>query len=174
MSSEISLLTLSEMLKLYASRTKLMLEIKTDKADRVSGRHLELTEIVLKELKHPNIVPHLDNIFVLSFDSEALKIAYQNSPHLKYVLNLSDSDLEPTGHTSIMRQPDSETDYLYAVCVNRKYLSEKLVCYAHHTKKRVMTYACNTAKQAQKAISLKADVLMTDKPGFLTQWRQMC
>ncbi|HAO23011.1 MAG TPA: hypothetical protein DCQ37_22705 [Desulfobacteraceae bacterium] len=169
LSPEKQMLTLSETLKLYAHRTRLMLEIKSDASDRSSGRHPELTDKVMAELRNPKITPCLDNIFILSFDTEVLKSAYQKFPDLKYVLNLSDSDTEPTGPTSIIRQPRSETDYLYAVCVNRKYLSEKLVKFAHHSQKQVMTYTCNTAKQAQQAISLNADVVMTDKPGWFTR-----
>jgi len=216
LSPEKQMLTLSETLKLYAHRTRLMLEIKSDASDRNTGRNLELTDKVMAELRNPKITPYLDNIFILSFDAEVLKSAYQKFPDLKYVLNLSDSDTEPTGPTSIIRQPHSdtnslstppnppapfpereggdistplsfqgrgwgrgalianhsETDYLYAVCVNRKYLSEKLVKFAHHSQKQVMTYTCNTAKQARQAISLNADVVMTDKPGWLTRLEQ--
>jgi len=154
---------------LYAHRTRLMLEIKSDTSDRISSRHLELTDNVITEIRNPNITPYLDNIFILSFDVEVLKSACQQFPDLKYVLNLSDSDTEPTGPTSIIRQPRSEIDYLYAVCVNRKYLSEELIRFAHYSQKQVMTYTCNTEKQARQAISLNADVLMTDKPGWLTR-----
>jgi glycerophosphoryl diester phosphodiesterase len=163
------MLTLSETLNRYAHRTYLMLEIKSDTTDRTSGRHLELTDKVIAELRNPNIAPYLDNIFILSFDTQVLKAAYRQFPGLKYVLNLSDSDADPTGAKSVMQLPHSEIAYLYAVCVNRKYLSEKLTRFAHHSKKQVMTYACNTLKQARHAISLNADVLMTDKPGWLTQ-----
>lgn len=168
-SSEEPMLTLTETLNRYAHRTRLMLEIKSDDADRISGRHLELTDNVMAEIRNPNITPYLDNIFILSFDTEVLKSAYRQFPGLKYVLNLSDSDADPTGPKSVMQLPRSEIGYFYAVCVNRKYLSEELVRFAHHLQKQVMTYTCNTLKQARQAMSLNADVLMTDKPGWLTR-----
>jgi glycerophosphoryl diester phosphodiesterase len=162
------LLTLSETLRLYAHRTCLMIEIKSDKADRTIGRNLELAERVMKELEYPCITPYLHNIFILSFDADVLKFASQKIADLKYVLNLSDSDECPTGHTSVIGQPRTETEHLYALCVNLKYLSEELVAYAHDLQKKMMTYTCNTVKQVKKAVSLNTDVLMTDKPGWLT------
>jgi glycerophosphoryl diester phosphodiesterase len=160
------LLTLAETLSLYAHRTKLMIEIKSDPADRKSGRHLELADAVLTELDTPKIRKHLDNIYVLSFDSEVLKYAYQKSPKIRYVLNLSEDD-SPTSFKHILTQPRSEINYLYALCVNKKYLSEELVEFCRKLKKQIMTYSCNTLKQLNRVMSLTADSVMTDKPRWL-------
>ncbi len=161
------IVTLSEILALYAHRTKLMIEIKSDPEDRKSGRHLELTDLVLKELDNPNIRQHFDNIYVLSFDSDVLKYAYHQSPKIRYVLNLSEDD-SPTSFRNILIQPRSEINYLHALCVNQKYLSSELVEFCRKLKKQIMIYPCNTRAQLNRVLALTADVVMTDKPGWLT------
>lgn len=160
------LLTLSETLSLYAHRTRLMIEIKSDPADQKSGRNLELTDLVLTELNKPNIRKHLDNIYVLSFDSEVLKHAYQKSPKIRYVLNLSEDD-SPTSFKHIFKQPLSEINYLYALCLNRKYLSQEMIKPCRKSKKQVMTYSCNTLTIFNKAMLAGTDVIMTDKPSVI-------
>jgi len=164
------LLTLEKTLQQYAHRTRLLIEIKSGKADQVSGKSLELTDKVLKEIENPVIQAHKENLFILSFDPEVLKFAFKKAPNLKYVLNLDDSDQSPTSSLSIITLPHSETDHLYALCVEEKYLSEKLVTYTHNLQKLVMTYTCNMTRQVEHALSMNADAIMSDKPGWLTDF----
>ncbi len=164
------MLTLEKTLRQYSHRTRLLIEIKSREADRLSGRSLELTDKVLKEIENPAIQANQENIFILSFDPEVLKFAFQKAPNLKYVLNLSDSDQDPTGPNSVISLPHSETDHLYALCLDEKYLSERLVAYAHNLQKRVMTYTCNMTRQVEHALSMNVDAIMSDKPGWLTDF----
>lgn len=160
------ILTLNKTLSLYAHRCKLMIEIKSDPGDRKSGRHLELTDLVLKELDKTNVRQHIDNIYILSFDAEVLKHAYRKMLKIRYVLNLSEDD-SPTSFGNILTQPLSEINYLHALCVNQKYLSSELVEFCRKLKKQIMIYPCNTLKQLNRVLALTSDVVMTDKPGWL-------
>ena len=108
------LMTLRENLELYASRTRLMVEIKSRKHDRESGRSFETTLNVLKELERPEIQKHAEKIFILSFDPDALKLWFEHAPQYKYVLNVSDEPGGPTGYQSIVERPYSETGHLFA------------------------------------------------------------
>ena len=74
------LMTLRENLELYASRTRLMVEIKSRKHDRESGRSFETTLNVLKELERPEIQKHAEKIFILSFDPDVLKLGFEHAP----------------------------------------------------------------------------------------------
>ena len=161
------ILTLHETLSLYSRSTRLMIEIKSRKQDRMSGKSLELTDNILKVLETTAFRNHRDNIFILSFDPDVLKYAFRKAPGLKYVLNLSHSRWEPTSPAAILQQPRPETDHLHALCVKEKFLSQDLVSYTHKLQKLLMTYACNVAKQVNKALSMNVNVIITDKPGWL-------
>ncbi len=163
-------LRLDETLKTYAHRTRLMIEIKSYKPDQISGRSLELTLKVLEEIRKPQFKKYIENIFILSFDPDVLKLAHDTAPELKYVLNLSDKAYDPTGHVSIRNTSASEIGHLYGLCVSVKNLSEDLTAFAHDQQKKMMTYVCNNAGQVKKAMELNADVIMTDHPGWLTKY----
>jgi len=161
------ILTLQETLSLYSRSTRLLIEIKSRKQDRMSGRSFELTDNILKAVETTAFRNRRDNIFILSFDPDVLKYAFRQAPGLKYVLNLSRSSEELTSPAAIMRQPRPETDHLYALCVQEKFLSQELVSYTHKLQKLLMTYSCNVTKQVNKALNLNVNVIITDKPGWL-------
>jgi glycerophosphoryl diester phosphodiesterase len=165
-----SLLTLSETLMSYAHRTRLLIEIKSYKPDRISGRSFELTLKVLEEIEKPQFNNCLDNIFILSFDPDVLKFAHDHAPELKYVLNLSDNAGDPAGYVSIMIADKSNIGHLHGLCVSVKNLSQDLTTFAHDHQKKMMTYVCNNAGHVKKALELNADVIMTDHPGWLTKY----
>ncbi len=162
------LLTLGELLRSYAHRTRLMIEIKSRASDRFSGRSFQLTRKVLHELHKPGLVNYRKNIFILSFDPEVLKLGHREAPEFNYVLNLSDRARDPTGYLSIQHADPLETHHLYALCVRLNYLSEKLVSFAHSQGKKVMTYVCNNAGQVDLALKFNADAVMTDDPQWIT------
>ena len=164
------LLTLRETLARYAPRTRLMIEIKSHKRDRQSERWSEMTRKVLEELEKPELKNFKNNFFILSFDPNVLKLAFQNAPEYKYVLNLSDKPGDPTGYNSILGSPSSETDHLFAFCAAVKSLSEPLVEFARKKEKLVMTYVCNSSRQVARAMSFGVDAIMTDRPGWLTKF----
>jgi glycerophosphoryl diester phosphodiesterase len=164
------LLTLAETLELYAHRTYLMIEIKSRKPDQRSGRSSALTLKVLEELKKQRINHSWDNIFILSFDPDILKLAHDHAPELKYVLNLSDKINAPTGHVSIRKTHESDIRHLYGLCAAVKNISKDLTAFAHDHQKKMMTYVCNNARQVKRALNLNVDVIMTDNPGWLTEY----
>ncbi len=163
------LITLGETLSRYAPRTRLMIEIKIFESDRRSGRWSELTTRVLEELDKPELKNFRDNMFILSFDPNVLKLAFRIAPEYKYVLNLSDKPDGPTGHRSIIDAPPSETDHLFALCAAFRNLSEPLIDFAREKNKMVMTYVCNTPGRVRHAKRFGVDAIMTDRPGWLTK-----
>ncbi len=162
-------LTLREMLASYNHRTRLMLEIKSPKADHSFQKSSELTLKVLQELQKPEIKKYRDKIFILSFDPAVLKLAHKTMPELKYVLNLSDKAYDLTGYISIIYKDPSKLHHLFALCVSIKNLSKNLTGFAHRYHKKMMTYVCNDSRQVRRAMECNADVIMTDDPGWLTK-----
>jgi glycerophosphoryl diester phosphodiesterase len=164
------LLTLGDFLKSYAHRTRLMIEIKSYKPDQISGRSSRLTLKVVEEIQKLVVRDRFENIFILSFDPDVLKLAHDHAPELKYVLNLSDKAHDPTGHVSIINRIAPDINHFYGLCAAVKNLSEDLTAFAHDHQKKMMTYVCNNAGQVKKALELNADVIMTDHPGWLTKY----
>ncbi len=167
--AEEPLITLGETLSRYASRTRLMIEIKIFDRDRRFGRWSEITTRVLEELGNPELKNFGDNIFILSFDPDVLKLAFRIAPQYKYALNLSDKPDGPTGHRSIIDAPPSETDHLFALCAAFGNLSEPLIDFAREKNKLTMTYVCNTPGRVRHAKKFGVDAIMTDRPGWLAE-----
>jgi glycerophosphoryl diester phosphodiesterase len=168
--SQEPLLTLAETLKSYAHCTYLMIEIKSLKPDQRSGRSSDLTLKVLEELKKEPIKAWWENIFILSFDPDVLKLAHYHAPELKYVLNLSNKTYASADGFSTRKTHASNICHLYGLCAAVKDLSKELTAFVHDHQKKMMTYVCNNARQVNRALNLNADVIMTDNPGWLTQY----
>jgi glycerophosphoryl diester phosphodiesterase len=154
------LLTLEKALQLYSKKTCLFIEIKSRNRDRTSGRSSVLTTRVLGLIRKQVPRNHLKNIFLLSFDPEVLRLAYSQWPGLNYVLNLD----EPISLSGKRRR---EPDFLYAFCAPIRKQTGRFVEAAHRSGRQVMTYSCNISRQADKALELGLDVIMTDRPGWL-------
>jgi len=89
--------------------------------------------------------------------------------NIKYVLTLPDSKKERMTTDSIISRFLAKTDHLHAICVDIEILSKGLVTHIHDSGKKVMTYTCNRKYQLSKALSLNADVILTDKPGWVAE-----
>ena len=153
------LMTLEQVLKLYAPRTRVMIEIKSFKHDRRGGRSAELTRRVIEAL-HRHVVPgRAENIFVLSFDPDVLTLAWDNDRDRHYVLN----SFNPR---SRMKKDSVDPDCLYAYGAPIARITRAFVEFAHERHKYVMTWACNTARQVRKALEAGVDVIMTDRPAW--------
>ncbi len=152
--------TLDSTLRNYSGKTKLFIEIKSRERDRVVGRSLQLTDIVLELLKKRVPGKKRAGIFILSFDPEVLEYAFNKAPGWKYVLNLKTPGLDAGKFMKKMK-------YLDGFNLPVKKLNKKFVNSAHAGKQLVMTYSCNVSRQVKKAVDMSADVIMTDRPGWL-------
>ncbi|MFQ5511369.1 MAG: glycerophosphodiester phosphodiesterase [Candidatus Krumholzibacteriia bacterium] len=157
------ILSLEEALQRYGTRTRLLIEIKSRTRDRVGGRSAELTKRVLDLLEDNIPEEKRSNIFVLSFDPEVLALARRQSPGWRYVLNLSGPRPGLDAHTS---------QFLAARCLAVRKLDRAFVEETRGAGQLVMTYSCNVPAQVRKAVGLGADVVMSDRPGWLARHLQ--
>jgi len=151
-------LTLADVLKDYASRTRLFLEIKSHKAERRSRHTLRLTNIVMEMLRSLVPEPSRRHVLLLSFDLDVLTHANRLDSKWRYIWNLENTDLSGL------------PDFISAICVPVIKLSSHLVQEAHRMGRQVMTYTCNTPQQADLALATGPDVLMTDRPAWLVHY----
>jgi glycerophosphoryl diester phosphodiesterase len=157
--------TLTEALAVFARRTRLLIEIKFRKPDRISGRSGELTDKVVAAIECLPTKMH-SAIYILSFDPEVLFQVNRLAPQLKCVLNTDGTGAWCVPVADLMRR-NVRMDFLSAVCLEKKYLSPQVITWAHTRDLAVMTYCCNTRPQVMRALDLGVDGIMSDKPGWL-------
>jgi len=151
------ILTFEKTIDLYSKITRLFIEIKSNEDDSLSETSrilaLKVIEIINKRVPYK----YTGNIFILSFNLNILDFAHQKASGLNYVLNLSGSSFKQPAYPS----------YLHGLCLPVGKLSESFIDKAQKGGYRILTYTCNTPEQVKKAIDAGADVIMTDKPGWL-------
>jgi len=151
------ILTFEKTIDLYSKTTRLFVEIKSNEDDFLSETSRILTLKVLETINKRVPYKYSGNISVLSFNLNILDYAHQKASGLNYVFNLSGSSFKQTSYPS----------YLHGICLPVSKLSESFMDKAEKGGYRVLTYTCNTPKQLKKALDAGADVIMTDKPGWL-------
>lgn len=158
-----SLMTLRDVLQSYSGRFRLYVEIKIFASDLKNDRWKRITDTVTEEIQRSVLPDRRQYIEILSFDKAALAHAAGQSPELRYVLNVETPRI---GTQRCKALPD----FLFGVCASVRSLTPEFVQHAHDAGCRAYTYSCNTPSQVQKATACGADVLMTDNPGWLTQY----
>ena len=159
--------TLKKVLETYLTRTSLMVEIKSHKADQISGRSQHLTREVVRLLSADSLKPYRENAYILSFDPEVLKTAYQLAPDIKYILNLEAERLSPGSLNEVVSGIGLPRGCLHGLCLAVRLLSEERVKRLRDTGKGLFTYSCNTHRQVYLAHRFGCDGVMTDRPGWL-------
>jgi len=151
------ILTFEKTIDLYSKTTRLFVEIKSNEDDFLSETSRILTLKVLETINKRVPYKYLKNISVLSFNLNILDYARQKVSGLNYVFNLSGASF---------KQPDYPS-YLHGLCLPVSKLSKSFMDKAEKGKYRILTYSCNTPKQVEKALEAGANVIMTDRPGWL-------
>lgn len=155
-----AILTLEEALLAFGAKTRLLVEIKSDKsADfQTVNRYLaqKIPEMIEKNI--PSIF--IDQIMVLSFDSHIISTAMAGAPTLKYGLNLKTEKFNVTDWAG----------NLYAVSLPFHKINARFVNHCHANGLTVMTYSCNTGKKVDDALGMGTDVIMTDDPGSISAY----
>ncbi len=159
--------TLAEVLDLFAGRTRLFIEIKSKKHDRLAGRSLALTEKVVAELG--GLKKSLrEEIRILSFDPDVLIRTHQLAPALKCVLNANGLDKWCVSSGDLIGKRVSMA-FLNALNLERKSLSADIVKWGQDRGMEIFTYCCNTHPKVERALAMNVDGIMSDKPGWLVR-----
>jgi glycerophosphoryl diester phosphodiesterase len=154
------LMTLDGVLRRYGRRTILFLEIKSRRLDRLSGRSEILTAKVLSAVRRILPKERLEEVCLLSFDPGVLMLAAKREPGWNYVLNI-----ESPGDWSRANRPRGVP--LRACCLPVARLTPAFARRLHREGLQVMTYSCNTPRQALAALRAGADTILTDDPRWL-------
>jgi glycerophosphoryl diester phosphodiesterase len=159
------LLTLETALEKLVHCPRLLIEIKSRPVDQASGHAYRLTERVVGLVRAARQRSLSNRILILSFDPQVLDVAHKLAPDLRCVLNVSEE-----APLALLDHPPIAPALLWAVCVKISHLSAPLVQWAKKHRLNVFTYTCNGPRQVQKALKLNADAILSDRPGWLTQY----
>lgn len=152
------LMTLPEILASYGSRTRLMVEIKTAPKKRHAVLYRELARSAAELMRRLVADDFQNNLYILSFDPELIKIVREHDPNRRCVLNLS----RPVKQVSELA---IGIDELYGLCLKFSLLNQEFIAFGRRHHLKIMTYSCNTLKSIERAMDFGADVIMTDDPG---------
>ncbi len=151
------LVTLDELLRRYAPRATLLLELKGSTGpfgERVNRKLcLATVEAVAKAEAHQRVM-------VLCFNASLLAEVARLDPRLRLVLNRM---RQPARFDSwLARQPP-----LHAIDIDRKRLTRPFVESCHRSGLRVFTWSCNDASAADRALASGVDGILSDRPAWL-------
>lgn len=152
---------LDEVLDKYAPKTRLFVEIKSRKPERRSGRSMALARIVMDLVEKRVPKERRSGIHIVSFDPAVLKLAFESGPDYGFILNLRECPVN-------LAKEEPLPDYLSGVGIAIKKLTPAFAEYVHAGRRKLMTWACNTPRQASKALDLNVDIILTDNPGWFT------
>lgn len=155
-----AILTLEEVLLAFGTKTRLLVEIKSDESPdfQTVNRYMAQTVPEMIEKRIPNAL--INQMMVLSFDSDIIFTAMTGMPTLKYGLNLASEKF------SVTDWPGN----LYAVSLPVHKINARFVNNCHTNGLTVMTYSCNTEKKVDAALDTGTDVIMTDDPGRISAY----
>lgn len=153
-------LTLAAALETYSPRTRLLVEIKSRERDRRSGVSADLAHRVVDAIRERVPKDRLDRLLILSFDPEVLRRVHRAAPGLFILRLLEDpapAALRLSRHVGGCGIPVSK-------------LTREMTETLRKNGRRVMTYSCNTPKQAEKGLSSGVDIMISDRPGWLVTY----
>lgn len=153
------IMTLESVLKRYAGRGVLMIELKSASGSRDPDKYKErlCTEVTRQIRLHAARQMH-DEIYVLGFDAKMIAECRVLAPELNYILNTK----KPPSPRSLKT---AESKNLRGYCVPRRKLTGKFAGLCRRMGLFVAVYSCNTPGQVFSALEKGADVIMTDDPG---------
>ncbi|MGM0402377.1 MAG: glycerophosphodiester phosphodiesterase [Thermodesulfobacteriota bacterium] len=163
--SDTSLMRLEDVLRTYAHRTNLMIELKTGPSETAGfpERKRRLVQDAVGMIMALVPKKYLGKMHVLSFDQEALRIAHETAPGLKYILNI-----EPGDHVRTDGMKHDPITYGYGLHFGE--LDKSVVRRAHDAGKKIMSYPCNTIAEVAAALDAGADFLLTDDPAAVAPY----
>ena len=145
--------TLDAVLRRFAKRTCLLVEIKVDAKVLSSARRRRLVDKTV----HALVQARPPEAWVLSFDPAALRRVAASGPRLRRVLNV---DAPPP-----MRRLVRTLQSVDALCLPARFVSRRLVDVAHEQQRQLWVYRCDTSRNLEAAKKAGVDAIITDWPG---------
>ncbi len=162
--SDQRLLSLEDLLARYASRTFLLIELKTYPRDAAAGGPGALAGAALAHAVTSVLLEQRveKRVALLGFDLETLEAARARAPRIRAALNLRARGRLPASARRALAG-------LWALSLDLRSLTPSVVREAHERRMPVLTWTCNTERQLRKALACGADAIMSDQPAWLRE-----
>jgi glycerophosphoryl diester phosphodiesterase len=147
--------TLDEVLGRYASRTRLLLEIKDEADDALNHRLVRATVERVRE--HEAV----ESVFILSFSDSILAAVAEVAPNTRRVLN----------HRPLPRLGEAlrrRLSGLTALCVDVRTLTTPFGRAVGEAGLPLWVYTCNGPRRVARALAAGSVAIVSDRPGWLS------
>jgi glycerophosphoryl diester phosphodiesterase len=148
--------TLERVLRRYARRTRLLLEMKAREEER---RKVELARLTVDAIKK---IGAERNVMLLSFDEPMLEAAAGFAPSLPRVLNL-----KPTPR--LRGKLRSMLPALSALAVDIRHLTPGFASAVRSAGCPLFAFTCNRSGRVREALEAGASGIISDRPGWLVE-----
>jgi glycerophosphoryl diester phosphodiesterase len=149
--------TLERVLRRYAGRTRLLLELK---AREEEGRRIELVRATADAIGNTGTE---GSVLILSFDTLMLDAAARIAPRLPRVLNVKPT---PRLRKELRRRLTS----LFALAVDIRSLTPAFARAVGGAGCPLLAFTCNRPGRVEQALEAKAMGVISDKPGWLVEY----
>jgi len=141
--------TLADVLRRFAGRTELLLELKPD--GEPPARVRALVDAVASTVR--------GGARILCFDPRVLKVVARVAPRLPRVRNI---DVRPEGAALARALADVQ-----ALCLPARLVDVVLARAVHARDRELWVYRCDTARNLGRALRCDVDGIITDRPDWL-------
>ncbi len=157
------LLTLNELLKRYAQKTTLYLEIKArNSEEKWNQKMVKAIAECVKKNRSAVTKPQALRVLFLCFSEKILYTVLGQDSSLRCVWNL---EKRPAMDTAFFKKISP----FFALCFDVQCLTPALVKTLHQKNKKVFTYTCNTKKNLQTALHCGVDAILSNRPDWALQ-----
>jgi glycerophosphoryl diester phosphodiesterase len=147
--------TLDAVLRRYARRTRLLLELKVEPDDSPRRRHA-LVDRTLDALAKHRVA---GRVYVLSFDAALLARARRRLPSLRTVLDVGRPPA-PNRLRATLRDID-------VLCPPARFVTARLGAAVRDLGRQLWVYRCDTPSSVRLARRAQVTAAMSDRPGWL-------
>lgn len=155
------ILSYQAFLKRYKNQSKLFIEIKSRKGDRIDGTTNQLLKAMLKT--HGQEKPKAQTVF-MSFDHDLMKKVHLQLPKYQHIQLAEDP-----------RELKSKyLDEYFGVGLPLQKVNLQLVSKYHQRGLKVLVYTCNGPRQLKKMKEAGVDIIVSDRPDWLVSaWESL-
>jgi len=157
-----SVLSLEEFIGSYQEHCGLNIEVKSHDGESVQRQQRKIVQTL-------SIIATLDNqgVFISSYSLPCLQFAHQQAADFPLFYLLSDrysrADIEQLLETQA---------FLKGFCLPISNLDSAIVDLLHENGKEIAAYTCNSEEEITKALTLEADIIISDYPQLALNLRQ--
>lgn len=155
------ILSYENFLKRYRDQSRLFIELKSRKGDQIDGTSKKIIQSILEV--HQKVKP-LKETFFMSFDHNLMRQVSEVLPAYHHIL-LSENPKEISCR---------DLKSFFGVGLPLQKVNAEVVSKFHRRNLKVLVYTCNGPRQLQQMKKAGVDIIVSDRPDWVTQiWQEL-